>query len=53
MTTNPIWDRWYTIGEMDYDKYEDMQITLREINRSSSYQYTNPIQFTLETDLPF
>ena len=44
---------WYEIGEMDCDKYEDMQITLREINSSYPTQETNSIQFTIEEDLPF
>jgi hypothetical protein len=53
-TTNPTnWDCWYEIGEMDCDKYEDMQIALYEINGSSPYQETSPIQFTIEEDLPF
>jgi hypothetical protein len=53
-TTNPTnWDCWYEIGETDFDKYEDMQIALREINGSSHYQETSPIQFTIEEDLPF
>ena len=53
MTTIPTWDCWYEIGEMDCDKYEDMQITLREINSSYPTQETNSIQFTIEEDLPF
>lgn len=52
-TSNPFWDCWYEIGEMDCDKYEDMQIALYEINGSAPSQNTNPLQFTLEEDLPF
>jgi hypothetical protein len=52
-TTNPTWDCWYSIGEMDCDFYEDMQIALREINGSSATQEANPIQFTIEEDMPF
>jgi hypothetical protein len=50
MTINPPWDCWYSIGENDCDKYEAMQIVLREINSSSPYQETSSYQFSSNTD---
>ena len=55
-TTNPIWDCWYEIGEMDCDKYEDIQIALSEINNSSHYQESHSYQFSntdYDEDVPF
>lgn len=56
-TTNPIIGICWHIGEMDCDKYEDMQIALREINGSSHYQETHSYQFSSNTnydeDIPF